>query len=188
MLNSLLLGYPILLAGHLVHRNRYHIIYYLQKDIQFYLASLFAAPDHISAYENLAGKLSKVYDECIMKVEIRRRKPHNNWTDGNILKLYCEKERKWKECQKHPRDTTPEDEYHNLRKDWELVNEMIGKPKNQSSDDTIKMNFWECDTQTLANDFNKTFTNTIHKLTGKILKSGGSSELPLNSSSSEYLP
>lgn len=55
-------------------------------------------------------------------------------------------------------------------------------------DNTIKKNFVKCDAQTLANYFNKTFINAIHKLAGKIRKPVGSSKLPSNSSNSEYLP
>lgn len=172
-----------------------------------------AALDHISAYENLVAMLNKIYDDSIIRVKIRQRKPHNNWIDRNILELCCEKDRKWKECQKSPEDVTLKEEYRTLRnkvtakirlakkryyasefescgnsrKKWELVNDLIGKPRKQSIDNTIKKNFGDCDLEKLANDFNDTFISTIRTLTRKTPNQGR----PTNLSStldSAYLP
>lgn len=59
-----------------------------------------AALYHTMAYENLAGKPSKIYNEYVTRVNVRQRKPHNNWIERNILEVCRENEGKWKRCRK----------------------------------------------------------------------------------------
>lgn len=147
---------------------------------------------------------------------LRRRNSKSEWIDGEIIKLCDEKDEIWKRCKKEPGNKNLKEEYRRIRNKvtaklrlaknryylekflinkkntkntWGLLNQLIGKQKKRSIDDTIIRNFKNSDVCSLTSIFNDHFIQAIEGIRGaKIPPSSDEINSHATCSQSAYLP
>lgn len=171
--------------------------------------------DHISLYKAVVKKFRNIYDGSMKRVKLEQRKPGNNWMDQEILELSSEKCTLWNRCKQNPDDRILKEEFRkvrnrltakirlakkkfhsmqlkqcgqNLRKTWDVVNQIIGKPPKDSVDDFIQKNFGEHNINKLSNEFNRAFVKEVQDLRDQSKNTAEGPKLRRSQQNSAFLP
>lgn len=139
--------------------------------------------DGCDLYAKFTETLSSLRKKCEKRIKIKKRKPNQLWLNSNILEAIRHKDYLWSRCRHSPKNALYKIEYKiarnkinalirssrrtyykeqfsqsrfNLRRTWNLANELRGARKSCLSDAPITQHF-SSDTKALANEFNDFF-------------------------------
>lgn len=142
------------------------------------------ALDHLKAYNKLVQIFQDIYDRSTRCVTLKQRNPDNKWMTHEIMNLCYIKDQAWKTCRKKPEDDEKRREFRMLRNlvtakirqakrryflhqftvskydvsmTWKIANELMGRSKHASIEDTVKRNFPNQSLRTICDKFNDTF-------------------------------
>lgn len=152
--------------------------------------------DHLILYDTMVDVFRNIYDVSKVTIQLQRRRPGNVWINKEIMELCYIKEKLWIRCKQNPRNTLLKSEFRSMRnrvnakirlakrnhyvtqlgnktgnpkQTWNLVNQLIGKTKKMSIDETIKKNLGgSLDTASLCESFNNNFVKAVHDLRDKM--------------------
>lgn len=178
----------------------------------------FLSLDHVSLYIRVTEIFRDIYERSSRCVKLKQRQLNNRWITTEIMELCYLKDKAWQRCRKEPQDTLKRQEFRTLRnlvtakirlakskyllsqfsqhkknskKTWKMANELMGRIKQASVDDTIRKNFPKENTRELCNKFNDTFIQAAEALMEKGGDDGTRTEeyKPLRAcASTAYLP
>lgn len=164
-------------------------------------------PDRL--YSEITAQFNKIYELCTKNIVVKDNYLYTPWVNQRIKNEINKKQRLLRDWQNNKNNLFTYDRYKiqrnvvtnmikkekriyyykkfldakgNMRKTWQLINELMDRKKKEPIEEVLKKNFQTTDLESLANRFNKNFIQQIKNI--QTINQGPDMIVPMNT----YLP